>query len=536
MSQPTILVIDDSATIRRLVDSTLSAAGFRVVLAPNAEDGIAKAQAERPNLIILDHQLPGTTGYEVCQELLKIPEVNQIPVVISSTLRKKAYAEYTDSSNVVDMLPKPYSEELLTTTVSNALETGRLIVQSQSDGTAVPEVVNAVEDADIAGSFKVFTLREVLDFLNNSGKTGALEVESGPSRVSFYLNDGRIQAVVANGVDVAEIMETVPESLGDLAPVLKLTVGGRMCSEIDGLVELLDRKVLDPRLLRSVLRHQAAMLVWTCFLTELKAFRFESGRVASPLFRKLPLDASLASLLVEASLRCRESQLPEESADTYYSRRTLRGQNLDRAGLTAHQMRVLSAVSDAETADEIAHKLNADVGETRRVLQGLAFADLIERQVGGRSHSIVVLDNDASTARALRKRLDDEGGRYAAKIVRDQLAVQLLLKRSRPDALIVPLDTEEERTFAIGLHKHLSTQESGPFWIGLRAADDGDDATDWTPPVPCDAVVERPCDAEQILVALDRIFNSNNAEGDNTELQTNGLEAMAQLTASPVNS
>src|SRR5690606_40116212 len=138
----------------------------------------------------------------------------------SSTLRKKAYAEYTDSPNVVDMLPKPYTEELLTTTVANALETGRLIVQSQSDGTAVPEVVNAVEDADVSGSFKVFSLREVLDFLNNSAKTGVLEVEAGGTRVSYYLNDGRIQAVVGNGVNIDEIMDTVPESLGDLAPVL----------------------------------------------------------------------------------------------------------------------------------------------------------------------------------------------------------------------------------------------------------------------------------------------------------------------------
>ena len=46
------------------------------------------------------------------------------------------------------------------------------------------------------------------------------------------------QAVVANGVNIDEIMQTVPESLGDLAPVLKLTVAGRMCSEIDGLVEI----------------------------------------------------------------------------------------------------------------------------------------------------------------------------------------------------------------------------------------------------------------------------------------------------------
>lgn len=105
MSQKTILVIDDSATIRRLVDSTLSPAGYRVVLTANAEDGVREAVALQPDMILLDHQLPGTTGFEVCQSLLASDATKSIPVVVSSTLRKKAYAEYTDLANVVDMLP-----------------------------------------------------------------------------------------------------------------------------------------------------------------------------------------------------------------------------------------------------------------------------------------------------------------------------------------------------------------------------------------------------------------------------------------------
>jgi DNA-binding response OmpR family regulator len=67
MSQKTVLLIDDSATIRRLVDNELSRAGYRVLLAATAEEGLSKAQQDTPDLIILDHQLPGTTGFEVCK-------------------------------------------------------------------------------------------------------------------------------------------------------------------------------------------------------------------------------------------------------------------------------------------------------------------------------------------------------------------------------------------------------------------------------------------------------------------------------------
>ena len=191
MSEKTILVIDDSATIRRLCDSELSNAGYRVLLAPTAEEGVASAINETPDLIILDHQLPGTTGYEVCCQLLANDTTARIPVVASSTLRKKAYAEYVDCDNVVDMLPKPYTPEALVATIASAIDTAEIVVQSQSEGSAVPEVIDEQGEADLSGAFGCFGLREILDLLNNGEKHGVLEVENGSNRVFIHVEKGR---------------------------------------------------------------------------------------------------------------------------------------------------------------------------------------------------------------------------------------------------------------------------------------------------------------------------------------------------------
>ncbi len=380
MSDRTILIIDDSATIRKLADTNLSAAGYHVVLAPTAEDGLRLAAEHQPDLILLDHQLPGTTGYEVASSLLKQNELSRIPVVISSTLRKKAYAEYVELDNVVDMLPKPYTGDLLLTTVANAIETASVVVASQSQGTAVPEVISSVGEATISGSLGLFSLRELLDFLNNGGKAGVLEVESPSARVRFHLEKGRIQGVFAVGLSsefIQSMIGRLPESLVNLAPVLKMTVGGSSSNLFSSLIQLLDHKVLDPRLLRKLLRFQAALLTWFAIEQEHCQFRFDSGASSHSLPSDLPLDCSLISLLVDASLA---HEFHDDSAQEtkVYSRRAIRGQNLDRAGLSARHMSLMSALSKPRSDRQLADGLRWELREVQQVLRGFLMAELIE--------------------------------------------------------------------------------------------------------------------------------------------------------------
>ena len=68
---PTILIIDDEAQIRRAVKNTFQAAGAKVIEAATGSEGIDRAAAERPDLIILDLGLPDIAGADVCREIRK---------------------------------------------------------------------------------------------------------------------------------------------------------------------------------------------------------------------------------------------------------------------------------------------------------------------------------------------------------------------------------------------------------------------------------------------------------------------------------
>ncbi len=510
MTENTVLVIDDSATIRKLVDTHLTPAGYRVVLAPNAEDGLQLASEISPDLILLDHQLPGTTGFDVCCKLVESSELQSIPVVVSSTLRKKAYAEYVDLDNVVDMLPKPYTEQLLLTTVANALETAAMVVASQSQGSAVPEVINQLGEAALAGSLNCFGLRELLDFLNNGRKSGVLEVEADRTRIRFHLDKGRIQGVYGSGMaptQVDQIVSQLPESLSSLAPVLKMTIGGRSCAEVDGFVQLLDQKVLDPRLMTKLLRFQASMLVQLAFNHQLGAFRFEAGHAENALHKNLPLDISLLALLVEAAMYSDESTEKPET-DRVYVRRAIRGQNLDRAGLPARHMKILNLLSDPKSSAEIQKALQWSATEVQQVLHGFVMAELVECKTQTVAGNFVVFEPNASAAQNLRAELEQSDNRYAGKVVRDKLALQLVLKRSIPHTLAFAADND----LACQLISHLFSTTNSKAAKVKRIALVGDEdahAIDWMERVGFvpDDVIQRPCTAELLFRSMDRFFD-----------------------------
>ena len=510
MSEKKILVIDDSATIRKLVDSHLSAAGYNVTLAPTAEDGLQLASEIQPDLILLDHQLPGTTGFEVASQLAKTPDLVNTPVVISSTLRKKAYVEYADLDNVVDMLPKPYTEDLLVTTVANAIETAAMVVASQSKGSAVPEVIGDAGEPDLSGTFAAIDLRELVDFLNNGDKAGVLEIEAERLRLWIYLDGGRIQGVSAFGLtsdEIEEICTRLPESLANLSQVLKLTIAGRGSAEFDSFSKLLDRRVLDPRLTTKLLRFQAAMLMGVLQNRKLLSFQFRVSKNAAGWHHNLPLDISLLALLVEHALHCGEAALPEDDAQQAYVRRSIRGQNLDRTGLSAHHMKILNLLSTPLTIDQIASRVDWPRDEIRRVLFGFVQAGILERRIDNNEGSFVVFEPNSVIAGKLRESLK-QSDQYAGKVVRDALTLQLLIKRSTPDAVFFAVDSPsvcKPIHDVCTANQQAFSQFNKILFVPQCAADD--DNIEWLKLLGFqpDAILASPYDQDDIMETMSRL-------------------------------
>ena len=121
MSNPRVLVIDDSPTILKVVQLVLSKAGFVVDLAQTGEEGIERARENKPHLILLDFVMPKMNGYQVCRALAADDDLAAIPVVLMSAKGDQVGERFVKVMGIVDYITKPFSPEAITAVVQHTV-------------------------------------------------------------------------------------------------------------------------------------------------------------------------------------------------------------------------------------------------------------------------------------------------------------------------------------------------------------------------------------------------------------------------------
>lgn len=130
-----ILVVDDELDTRIFLLNLLNASGFNPVTANNKADGLKKAVAERPSVIILNMMMPGESGIRLYQHLKQDETLRQIPVIMLSTLDKDTFLKchnlygyrQREAYELIDkFMEKPVETEDLLATVQELLALGHL--------------------------------------------------------------------------------------------------------------------------------------------------------------------------------------------------------------------------------------------------------------------------------------------------------------------------------------------------------------------------------------------------------------------------
>ena len=133
--QRTILMIDDETNSRMLAKLLLEREGFRVVTAPNGQDGLLLAKVEQPDIVLLDVMMPKMSGHETLRRLREDIDTKHIPVIMVTARGAEHDIAASFRLGAVFHVEKPYETKDLLQKIRVALS---LRAQESSGQQAPP--------------------------------------------------------------------------------------------------------------------------------------------------------------------------------------------------------------------------------------------------------------------------------------------------------------------------------------------------------------------------------------------------------------
>jgi DNA-binding response OmpR family regulator len=430
-----LLVIDDSPTLLKVVESALTQAGYRVDVATDGKSGLelVRGGTTVPDLILLDGLILGSDPVEICGQLAAEASLARVPVIVMATKGDDLEARFARAPNVVDYISKPFSPDALRAVVSQVVGSGpRGAGAGRSSGAgpaagpsagegssgptpasqaAVAEALSLSLTAEsgavglgsglgeglaLLGNLAAVPLGEVLSMLKERGQTGVLRVVNTSTRaqIEIVFHQGRIDLAAAAGVAEEFLLGRFAAERGDVSSaVLESVLDERR--KAAGKVplfgaDLIARGLLTEAQLKRIMARQTSELVyetlrWTQGYFQL---RLAAGAEAEPAVVALARGAALAidvdRLLLEGYRRVDEWRVigrVVERPEQVYVRDEERIAALARGTFTREELAVLEHVDGRRSVREIVRALRVGSFDASKILFRLVRTKLIRARV-----------------------------------------------------------------------------------------------------------------------------------------------------------
>ena len=123
-SQPTVMVVDDSLTVRKITGRLLEREGYRVVTAKDGVDALEQLLTLRPDVIIADIEMPRMDGFDLTRNIRADLRLKAVPIIMITSRTAEKHKRYAEEIGVNHYLGKPYDEDLLLELIRGFVEHG----------------------------------------------------------------------------------------------------------------------------------------------------------------------------------------------------------------------------------------------------------------------------------------------------------------------------------------------------------------------------------------------------------------------------
>ncbi len=136
-----ILVADDSTTIQKTVELTLSREGVELIQARSGDDAIQKARQVKPDLMLIDHSMPGRAGSELCGAIRQDPQLKDIPIILMAGVSAPVDEAEARRAGATDVVVKPFESHALIGKIRQLLQGAPAPVTDEFPAAAPQEEV-----------------------------------------------------------------------------------------------------------------------------------------------------------------------------------------------------------------------------------------------------------------------------------------------------------------------------------------------------------------------------------------------------------
>ncbi len=122
--RPRILVVEDDAALRKVLELRLRLEGFDVVLAPDGQAGLDALAGARPVVAVCDLMMPRLDGFGFCRGVRRTPEFAQLPIVLLTAHHRDARVEELLELGGITFMAKPFEAPILSATLRELVPAG----------------------------------------------------------------------------------------------------------------------------------------------------------------------------------------------------------------------------------------------------------------------------------------------------------------------------------------------------------------------------------------------------------------------------
>ena len=125
-TEPLIMVVDDSLTVRKITSRMLTRAGYQVVTATDGVDALEKLEECNPDVMLLDIEMPRMDGFALARELRRDPKTQNLPIIMITSRTADKHRDYAMQLGVNTYLGKPYQEDELLQNIADFVAVHKL--------------------------------------------------------------------------------------------------------------------------------------------------------------------------------------------------------------------------------------------------------------------------------------------------------------------------------------------------------------------------------------------------------------------------